>query len=100
MTISARGTPPYSYLKLLPVDTVKNDGRFVKDIASNPADEAMVRSINEIAKLFGKRTVAEFVQGQEALERLRQIGVDYAQGYGIERPVPIDTLTRLIPMHQ
>jgi len=71
---------------------VKIDGLFVKDIASNPADEAMVHSINEIAKLFGKRTVAEFVQDEQALQRLRQIGVDYAQGYGIERPVPIDQL--------
>jgi diguanylate cyclase (GGDEF)-like protein len=86
------GHASFSYLKFLPVDTVKIDGLFVKDIVSNPADEAMVRSINEIAKLFGKRTVAEFVQDDKALARLHQIGVDYAQGFGIEKPIPIDEL--------
>lgn len=86
------GHASFSYLKLLPVDTVKIDGLFVKDITSNAADEAMVRSINEIAKVLGKQTVAEFVQGDSALQCLRQIGVDYAQGYGIEQPIPIDEL--------
>ena len=86
------GHASFSYLKLLPVDTVKIDGMFVKDIVSNPADEAMVRSINEVAKLLGKCTVAEFVEDDATLERLRELGVDYAQGYGIERPIPIDDL--------
>jgi diguanylate cyclase (GGDEF)-like protein len=88
------GHASFSYLKLLPVDTVKIDGMFVKDIASSPADEAMVRSINEVAKLLGKTTVAEFVENAEALARLRALGVDYAQGYGIERPMSIDALLK------
>jgi EAL domain-containing protein (putative c-di-GMP-specific phosphodiesterase class I)/GGDEF domain-containing protein len=86
------GHASFSYLKLLPVDTVKIDGLFVRDIVSNPTDQAMVRSINEIAKLLGKQTVAEFVANDEALDVLRRLGVDYAQGYGIERPMPIDDI--------
>ena len=86
------GHASFSYLKLLPVDTVKIDGLFVKEMESNPADEAMVRSINEIAKLLGKQTVAEFVENDAILERLRELGVDYAQGYGIEQPIAIDEL--------
>ena len=73
-------------MKLLPVDTVKIDGLFIRELLSNPTDEAMVRSIREIAGLLDMQTVAEFVESDEILERLRDIGIDYAQGYAIEKP--------------
>ncbi len=80
------GHASYSYLKHLPVDYVKIDGMFVKDIADNPNDQAMVKSINEIGHFMGKRTVAEYVENERILEQLREIGVDYAQGFAIEEP--------------
>jgi diguanylate cyclase (GGDEF)-like protein len=80
------GLSSYSYLRNLPVDFVKIDGVFVRDIAENPGDYAVVRSINEIGHYMGKKTVAEFVEDDKVLENLREIGVDFAQGYAIERP--------------
>lgn len=87
------GMCSFGYLKSLPVDFLKIDGVFVKDIADDPVDAAMVRSINEIGQLLGKTTVAEFVESPEILVRLHEIGVDYAQGYAIGRPMPLDRLT-------
>ena len=84
------GLSSYSYLRNLPVDYVKIDGVFVKDLVRNPADYAVVKSVNEIAHFMGKQTIAEFVETGEILERLREIGVDFAQGFGIERPWPLD----------
>jgi len=86
------GLSSYSYLRNLPVDFVKIDGVFVKDIANNPGDYAVVRSINEIGHYMGKKTIAEYVEDEAVLERLREIGVDYAQGYEIEKPLPLDEL--------
>ncbi len=75
--------------KSLPVDYLKIDGAFVKGIVNDEVDLAMVRSINDVAKIMGKRTIAEFVENDAILEKLREIGVDCAQGYGISRPAPI-----------
>lgn len=88
------GLSSFAYLKTLPVDFLKIDGSFVKDIADDPTDLAMVKSINEIGHTMGKRTIAEFVENAAILEKLkaRDIGVDYAQGYHIGRPKPIDEL--------
>ena len=86
------GLSSYSYLRNLPVDFVKIDGVFVKDIANNPGDYAVVRSINEIGHYMGKKTIAEFVEDQEVLDRLKEIGVDYAQGYQIAKPLPLEDL--------
>jgi diguanylate cyclase (GGDEF)-like protein len=86
------GLSSYSYLRNLPVDYLKIDGIFVKDIASNPNDYAVVKSINEIGHFMGKKTIAEYVENEEVLEILREIGVDFAQGYGIEKKMPIDQL--------
>jgi len=83
------GVSSFYYLKNLPVDFLKIDGAFVRDIATNTIDRAMVRSINEIGHVMGKKTIAEFVEGTNVLETLRSIGVDFAQGYGIGRPKPI-----------
>ena len=83
------GFSSFAYLKALPVDYIKIDGIFVKDIDSDPIDYAMVRSINDVGHVMGKKTIAEFVENDAILARLREIGVDYAQGYGIAKPKPI-----------
>ncbi len=83
------GYSSYSYLKNLDVDYLKIDGVFVKDIANNKADIAIVKSMNEIAHSLGLKTIAEYVENNEILEILKEIGVDYAQGYGIQKPIPL-----------
>ncbi len=80
------GLSSFGYLKHFPVDFLKIDGSFVKEILHDPIDREMVRSINEIGHLTGKKTIAEFAENQEIIEMLRGIGVDYAQGYGIATP--------------
>ena len=91
------GLSSFAYLKTLPVDYLKIDGSFVKDIVDDKVDLALVRSINDVGKVMGKRTIAEFVENDAILEKLREIGVDYAQGYGICRPTPvIDTAAAVI----
>jgi diguanylate cyclase (GGDEF)-like protein len=88
------GLASYSYLKELPVDWLKIDGVFVRNIATDANDFAVVRSINEIAHFMGKKTVAEYVADEAALRKIRTLGVDYAQGYGIAPPGPLDELLR------
>jgi len=80
------GFSSFHHLKHLPVDFVKIDGQFVSGMAQNPADRAIVMSINDIAHSFGKRTVAEFVENRAILELLVECGVDYAQGHHISPP--------------
>jgi diguanylate cyclase (GGDEF)-like protein/PAS domain S-box-containing protein len=80
------GLSSFGYLKNFPVDFLKIDGSFVKDLLHDPIDREMVRSINEIGHLTGKRTIAEFAETQEIVDMLRGLGVDYAQGYGISMP--------------
>jgi diguanylate cyclase (GGDEF)-like protein/PAS domain S-box-containing protein len=80
------GLSSFSYLKHFPVDFLKIDGSFVKEILHDPIDREMVRSINEIGHLTGKRTIAEFVENKELITMLRGMGVDYAQGYGVGEP--------------
>lgn len=82
------GFSSFGYLKKLQVDFLKIDGMFVKNIHNDPIDLAMVKSINEIGKVMGMETVAEFVENDDIKNVLRGIGVDYAQGYGIDRPAP------------
>jgi EAL domain-containing protein (putative c-di-GMP-specific phosphodiesterase class I) len=84
------GLSSFAYLKNLPVDFLKIDGLFVKDIADDPIDRAMVRSINEIAQLMGKQTIAEYVENTTILQHLRELGIDYAQGFGIDQPQPLE----------
>ncbi len=83
------GLSSFNYLKNLPVDYLKIDGSFVKDMDRNPVDRAMVAAINEIGHLMGIQTVAEFVTRLGVLEALDEIGVDYAQGYFIATPEPL-----------
>ena len=86
------GHASFAYLRNLPVDKIKIDGMFVKDLTTNPNDYAVVRSINEIAKFMDRLTVAEFVENDETLAVLKRLGIDYAQGFGIEKPKPIDEI--------
>lgn len=86
------GLSSFAYLKSLPVDVLKIDGVFVKDMLDDPIDRAMVKSINEMAHVMGKKTVAEFVENDALIEVLIALGVDYAQGYAIGHPIPIDNL--------
>jgi diguanylate cyclase (GGDEF)-like protein/PAS domain S-box-containing protein len=87
------GLCSFAYLKHLPVDFLKIDGVFVKDIVDDPIDLAMVKSIHEIGRAMGKLTIAEYVENQAILGKLREIGIDYAQGFGIGRPQSIEELT-------
>jgi diguanylate cyclase (GGDEF)-like protein len=80
------GMSSFGYLKHLPVDNLKIDGVFVRDIARDPVDRAMVEAINKVGQIMGIRTIAESVETTETLAILQEIGVDYAQGFGIARP--------------
>lgn len=82
------GMSSFAYLKHLPVDYLKIDGGFVKDMADDPIDRAMVEAINSVGHVMGKQTIAEFVSDERVVEMLREIGVDYAQGYGVSKPRP------------
>ncbi|MGB8687874.1 MAG: EAL domain-containing protein [Microcoleus sp.] len=84
------GLSSFAYLMNLPVDYLKIDGVFVKNISHNLISQAIVEGFNRIAHALNIETVAEFVEDETILEKLREIGVDYAQGYGIARPVPIN----------
>ncbi len=86
------GISSFGYLKSLPVDYLKIDGMFVKDIVDDPIDYAMVKSINEIGQVMGMKTIAEFVENDEIKKMLKTIGVNYAQGYGLGKPEPLEDL--------
>ncbi len=86
------GFSSYAYLQHLPVDFLKIDGIFVKDLSENLTHYALVRSINEVAHFLGMASIAEFVDSGETMEALREIRVDFAQGYGIEKPRPLSEL--------
>ncbi|PTT23047.1 bifunctional diguanylate cyclase/phosphodiesterase [Acidovorax sp. HMWF029] len=90
------GASSFGYLKALPVDYLKIDGQFIRNLLSNPLDEAAVRCFADVARLMGLETVAEFVESPEVLLRLKEMGVDYAQGYLKHCPEPIDRLTHLM----
>jgi diguanylate cyclase (GGDEF)-like protein len=83
------GMSSYSYLRDLPVSYLKIDGKFIKDIVTDPLDRAMVESINQVGHVMGIQTVAEAVPSNAVVERLRLLGVDYAQGNWISPPRPL-----------
>lgn len=82
------GFSSFYYLMHLPVDYVKIDGSFVRQLATSREDRILVRALAEIAQGLGKKTVAEYVENSEILDQLVQFGVDYAQGFYIGRPLP------------
>ena len=86
------GLSSFAYLKNLPVDYLKIDGAFVRDIISDPIDMAMVESINQVGHIMGIKTIAEYVETREIFDKLNNAGVDFAQGYYISRPIPLELI--------
>ncbi len=84
------GFSSFYALKQLPFDYLKIDGGFIQNLHADPNDEHLVRAMVQVARGLGKRTVAEFVEDEATLARLREIGVDFAQGYYIGRPAPLE----------
>jgi diguanylate cyclase (GGDEF)-like protein len=90
------GMSSFAYLKHLPVDFLKIDGGFVKDMADDPIDRAMVEAIHSVGHVMGKQTIAEFVDSERVIALLREIGVDYAQGYGVAKPRPFSPRLKVV----
>ncbi|QTR46721.1 EAL domain-containing protein [Thiothrix litoralis] len=88
------GVSSFGYLKSLSVDYLKIDGSFIKDIANDDVALAMVNSVNQVGHLMGLKVIAEYVENDRVIQILREIGVDYGQGYGISRPIPIEEAVR------
>ena len=88
------GASSFGYLKNLPVDYLKIDGSFVRDIASDPLDRAMAETINRVGHIMNLRTVGEFAESEAVVGELRAMGVDFAQGYGVHKPQPLPVSTR------
>jgi diguanylate cyclase (GGDEF)-like protein/PAS domain S-box-containing protein len=86
------GMSSFAYLKNFEIDYLKIDGLFVRDILSDPIDDAMVKSINDIGHILGLTTIAEYVENENILKRLNLLGVDQAQGYYIAKPEPIEMM--------
>ena len=82
------GSSSFGHLKNLPVDYLKIDGGFVQDIAVDPLDRAMTETINLVGHIMGLKTVAEFAETEAVIGELKAMGVDFAQGYGVQRPQP------------
>jgi EAL domain-containing protein (putative c-di-GMP-specific phosphodiesterase class I) len=87
------GMSSFSYLKNLPVQYIKIDGAFVRDMANERLDHATVEAIGRVAQVLGVATIAEFVESHETLHALRGMGIDYAQGFALHRPEPVEMLT-------
>ena len=83
------GMSSLAYLKNLPVDYLKIDGGFIKNIDNDQIDYAMVDSVNRLSHLMGIQTIAECVESKSVLKQLQKIGVDYAQGFCIDKPSPL-----------
>jgi len=85
------GSSSFGYLKKLPLDYLKIDGEFVRDVLTDPLDAAAVRCFVDVARVVGLKTVAEFVESEDVLRCLAELGVDLAQGYHVHRPGPLPT---------
>jgi diguanylate cyclase (GGDEF)-like protein len=85
------GLSSFTYLKNLPVDYLKIDGHFIRNVAEDSVDESMVKAINEVGNAMGIATIAERVETKEVLDKLSELGVEFAQGYYIARPTSVQT---------
>ena len=83
------GLSSFAYLKSLPVDYLKIDGAFIKGIVDDPFTGAIVQAINQVSQVKGLETIAEFVENHEIIQCIKEIGINYAQGYGISVPIPL-----------
>ena len=83
------GMSSFSYLKTIPADYLKIDGGFIAGMLDDPMDSAIVESINRVGHVAGLRTIAEWVESEAVRRRLAEVGVDFGQGFGIEKPVPV-----------
>ncbi len=92
------GYASFSYLKEMPVDYVKIDGIFIRDLLQDKASHEMVKAVTSISHFMNKRVIAEFVENQATADELRKIGVDYIQGYHIGRPIPLSQI--ISPLQQ
>lgn len=84
------GLSSFAYLRTLPVDFLKIDGLFVRQIDRNIIDWTMVKSINDMGQIMGKQTIAEFVENEDIFNQLHEIGANFAQGYLLGKPLPLD----------
>jgi Amt family ammonium transporter len=84
------GMSSFAYLKNLPVDYLKIDGHFIKDIIKDPVDRAMVMAVNQVGHVMGLKTIAEYVEDDQVHDALLEMGIDYVQGYNIGHPTPLD----------
>jgi EAL domain-containing protein (putative c-di-GMP-specific phosphodiesterase class I) len=87
------GLSSFAYLRNLPVSYLKIDGSLVRNLDSDPVNAAMVNAINQLADIIGVRTIAEFVENDDIINKLADIGVDYAQGHGVARPMPLEDMS-------
>jgi EAL domain-containing protein (putative c-di-GMP-specific phosphodiesterase class I) len=86
------GVSSFVYLKTLPVDFLKIDGQFINHVAEDPVNRSMVEAIGKVGRALGIATVAEGVETQAVLDELKRIGVDFAQGFYLARPAPLEQL--------
>ncbi len=94
------GLSSFSYLKNLPVDFLKIDGSFVKDMNTDPMNRAIVEAIHQVGHTLSIRTIAEFVENQAIVDQLKSIGVDFAQGYHFSKPEPLLGSDNVVTLHK
>jgi len=94
------GMSSFSYLKALPIDFLKIDGAFVRNVSSDPVDRAVVEAIQRVGRVMSIQTIAESVEDEAALEALTEIGVDYAQGWHVARPALLAEISATFPLCQ
>jgi diguanylate cyclase (GGDEF)-like protein/PAS domain S-box-containing protein len=94
------GLSSFGYLKNLPVDFLKIDGNFVKDMNTDPMNRAIVEAINQVGHTLSIRTIAEFVENEDIAHQLRDMGVDFAQGYYFSKPEPLEQIDNVVALHK
>jgi EAL domain-containing protein (putative c-di-GMP-specific phosphodiesterase class I) len=85
------GLSSFTYLKNLPVDYLKIDGQFIRNVAEDSVDESMVRAINQVGRAMGIATIAERVESKKVLDKLGDLGIEFAQGFFIAPPTSVQT---------